>query len=113
MGQKRLDAAASKKVLTSPMTYVDEKRLALDYTVRRLEMASGKICARASERLAKNAAFLDAVSPLRVLSRGYSIVTDTGGKTLASAKALSKGEDIRIKFSEGSALCAVKEIENG
>ena len=54
-----------------------------------------------------NVSTLEAVSPLAVLSRGYSIVTDEKNKILSSAKNLSKDKNIKVNFKEGKVLAKV------
>ncbi len=54
----------------------------------------------------------DALNPLRVLERGYSYVTDSDGRTLTSAKVLSKGSMIDVRFRDGSAEAEVKKVNN-
>ena len=54
-----------------------------------------------------NVSTLEAVSPLAVLSRGYSIVTDDKNKILSSAKNLSKDKNIKVNFKEGKVLAKV------
>ena len=56
------------------------------------------------------AAKLDALSPLAVLSRGYSIVTSEE-KCIVDARTLEIGEKISVKFSDGRIIAEVKEIE--
>ncbi len=65
---------------------------------RRLENASGR---------------LDALSPYKVLDRGYSMVTDSGGRALTSASSLREGSDITVRFRNGSAEASVKKVRLG
>jgi exodeoxyribonuclease VII large subunit len=49
---------------------------------------------------------LDALSPLKVLERGYSIVRETegdeAGKVVRSAGQIQNGQELQITFSDGS-----------
>ena len=55
---------------------------------------------------------LDSLSPLKVLSRGYSIVYDKNGKkVIKSADSLKMGDSIQVRFETGRAKCTVKETE--
>ena len=54
-----------------------------------------------------NVSTLEAVSPLAVLSRGYSIVTDEKNKILSSAKNLTQDKNIKVNFKEGKVLAKV------
>ena len=57
------------------------------------------------------AAGLDALSPLKVLSRGYA-VAQKDGKTVKTAAELNTGDSINLKFTDGVAVCEVKEVES-
>ena len=61
----------------------------------------------------KLAASLDAMSPLRVLSRGYSLTEDELGNTVKRASQLREGERIKLRFAQGSADCRVEKINKG
>lgn len=52
---------------------------------------------------------LRAADPRQILSRGYVLVADAGGKVLKSSALLSEGDDIRVMFSDGALVCTVKE----
>jgi len=55
---------------------------------------------------------LDSLSPLKVLSRGYSIVYDKNGKkVIKSADSLKMGDSIQVRFETGRAKCTVEETE--
>ena len=54
----------------------------------------------------------DALSPLRLLSNGYSYVRDEEGHRISSAGKLTKGELLELHFSDGSAKARVEEISN-
>ena len=56
---------------------------------------------------------LEALSPLAVLDRGYSIVTDRNGETLRSINQVDTGDNISIKFSDGRILAGVQEVQDG
>ena len=56
---------------------------------------------------------LQALSPLAVLGRGYSIVTDKNGNVIKSVSGVSAGDDISIKLSDGRILADVQEVQDG
>ena len=58
--------------------------------------------------LAENAAKLDSLSPLKVLSRGYSLVYK-GDKLLSSSESLEKGEKVSIRFGSGGASAEITD----
>ncbi len=61
--------------------------------------------------LSKRASQLSALSPLSVIARGYSIITDENGKTISNAKKLSVGDSVDIRFAKGRAKATVNEIQ--
>ena len=64
---------------------------------------------RLKERLSANAAHLDALSPLAILERGYSIAEKLPEKTIVTdAGAVEIGDQLRIRFSQGKAICRVE-----
>ena len=53
---------------------------------------------------------LEALDPKRVLSRGYAIIENDDKKAISSASALTAGQKIRAKFSDGEAVAEIKEV---
>lgn len=62
-------------------------------------------------RLSKHAAQLQALSPLSVLSRGYSTVSKEDGSLVKDANQLQKGENIRLQFYKGKARADVTSVD--
>ena len=48
--------------------------------------------------------------PRRVLSRGYSLVTNEKGVVLKQAAGLNAGQHIRVLFSDGTAKATIQEL---
>lgn len=61
-------------------------------------------------KLAVNIAKIDALSPLKILSRGYSVVYDNDNNLVSDADKLSVGDNINIKLCKGKAKCLVEEV---
>ena len=110
---QRLDALKSKRVLTDPGVYLDNRRLDLDRARDRLLAASERQLAAKRQSFVKLGAALDAMSPLRVLSRGYTVSSDREGKVLKSVRDLRSGQEISVRFSDGLADCRVESITEG
>ena len=110
---QRLEAVAQKRVMRDPGVIVDERRLLLDHMQDRLAAAQERNLASKQQRFVKLAASLDALSPLRVLSRGYTIAADREGNTIRSVEALSEGQQIDLRFADGGAACRVETITKG
>ena len=56
-------------------------------------------------------AALDAMSPLKVLTRGYTIASAEDGRCIKSAKDITQGDILQLTFSDGKARCLVEDIE--
>ena len=77
---RRLENLAARRCLKTPLFYVEERSMRLDYTAKAFARSAGICIAKAERRLAGAAGKLDALSPLKVMSRGYAIpVTDAVG----------------------------------
>ena len=105
----KLTELSEKRVLKDPKNYIDDRRQALDSCQMRLIAASERILSKSKHEFAALAASLDAMSPLKVLGRGYSIAQRDDGKILKSAADVSVGDKITVKFKEDSIRCTVTE----
>ena len=108
--RERLDVCAQRRVLTDPMTLVDNRRMELDRSRERLASAEEKILAVKRQRFVASTAKLDAMSPLKVLTRGYAIVDDEKGNAIRSAGQLHSGDRITLRLSDGRANCLVEDV---
>lgn len=109
--RERVDAIGQKRTLTDPGVYIDERRMELDRRRDRLIAAAERGLAGKKQAFIGSAAALDAMSPLRVLSRGYAAAIKPDGSTVKSAGELKAGDKISIRFSDGRAGCTVDNVE--
>ncbi|MDR1589480.1 MAG: exodeoxyribonuclease VII large subunit [Oscillospiraceae bacterium] len=103
----RLDALSVRRCLTDPMSYIDDKRQLLDMTRERLAAAASRGLHRGRERFARAAASLDALSPLRVLGRGYAIVRSPSGAIVKAASDVASGDIITARLKKDEIKCRV------
>ena len=109
--RKRLNDIAGKRVFASPLGYFDEKRMMLDYLSDRFRTIAEKQLTVQNHRLANAAARLDAMSPLKVLGRGYAIALDDSQTAVRSAETLHPGDRLCVRFAAGSAQCEVQSVD--
>jgi exodeoxyribonuclease VII large subunit len=107
--RERLDSCASRRVLLDPMTLVDNRRMELDRSRERLAAAEEKILAGKRQRFVAATAKLDAMSPLKVLARGYAMVSDENGKTIMEARDTQPGQNVQITFRDGGVRARVEK----
>ena len=109
--QERLDSLAQKRVLTDPAALIADKGMQLDHLQHRLAAAMRTVTDRENGRFAALAASLDALSPLRVLGRGYALAQTEDGTVLRSAAQTAAGERIRVRLAQGRLVCDVAETK--
>lgn len=132
--QRQLHTLQQRLEARNPTRYIEEKRVLLDRTTDRLLSAFPAYLAREEQKLtllrrrllaagrdgiqrrrlrfAKTVATLDAISPLRVLARGYAVATKGArGAVVTDAAALKTGDSLHIRFAKGAANCRVTDIE--
>lgn len=118
--REKINSLACTAVMRNPMNYIEEKRMALDKIVAQLLKNASSVISIKKAAFIHLASTLDAISPLKVLGRGYSITTDMDGYVIKSVEDVSMGERIRLKLNEGSLQCIIdavlsegKEYSNG
>ena len=107
MLRKHLDALAAKRVLRDQMAYVQDKRMELLHLQQRLGDLTGAQIAWKKQRFAALAASVDAMSPLKVLGRGYAMARTAGGEIIKAAEDVEIGEHITVKLGRGALACTV------
>ena len=134
MRRRQLQSLSERLSVRTPVRYIAEKRLVLDTLTERLQgtvparlaherqqlrTAQNRLLAagrgnlhRARLRFTQTVASLDAMSPLRVLSRGYAVATKGArGAVVTDAAALKEGDALHIRFAKGAADCRVIHTE--
>lgn len=109
--RQRLDTLAAKRVLTDPMAVIQDKRMLLGYVQKNLYGAQAAQLARPKAKLAALAAALDAMSPLKVLGRGFAMVTDGEGNVVRGIGDAPVGSHVTVALSDGKLECLVEKTE--
>lgn len=107
--RRELEQAGRCRALQDPMNYINDRRMLLDYQRDRLAHGLTGAMGRERERFARLAAALDALSPLKVLGRGYAIPQRSDGAVLRSAKEAMPGETLLLRMADGKVSCKVIE----
>jgi exodeoxyribonuclease VII large subunit len=105
----RLDDLKNRRIMRSPGAYLDVKRLELDRASAGLISAGERQNAARRREYVKLAASLDAMSPLKVLSRGYAFA-ETGGRVVKSTADVKAGDALDVTVSDGSLGCRVEAV---
>ena len=109
--RERVDALGRKRVLTDQLAYVQDKRMELLHLQQRLgDLANAEIT-RKQKAFTALAASLDAMSPLKVLGRGYAVARNEAGQVLKSSGETHIGERIHVTLGSGGLTAVVDHIE--
>ena len=127
-----LEAMAHRRCLENPMGFVEESATQLLQSEQRLHDAIPRLVDRAHEEvrrstrrmqtvgegllrpqqaeMARMAASLEALSPLKVLSRGYAIARDEGGHVVSTVEEVKAGQRVNVLLGEGSFDASVTAV---
>ena len=104
---ERLEQLSNRPVLRSPLASFDGKKQSLELLRNRLVAAqSGRVAAQ-RQRFIAQVGKLDAMSPMKVLTRGYAMVATEDGKIVRSIRDVKPREPIAVRVSDGTIVATV------
>ena len=109
--QKHLDVLSASPALRSPDGYLQQREQGLEMLKNRMNAAYNQNITRKNQQFIAAVSKLDAMSPLKVLSRGYAMAQNQDGEVLRSVGQVQPGEEISITVSDGRIVAAVKNKE--
>ena len=109
--RRHLNILAASPALKSPTGYLERKRTDLHHLQERLLSGQLRSIDRKKQRFIGMTAKLDAMSPLKVLTRGYSMSKKVDGTVIRSINQIAIGDTIRISLSDGSISAAVTDVK--
>ena len=107
--RQHLDVLSKSPALQSPEGYLQQKQRSLELLTSRLAGAENQIIAKNKQRYIGLTAKLDAMSPLKVLTRGYAMAQTEDGTLLRSTKQVDLGQRISVALSDGSLSATVMD----
>lgn len=99
--RQHLNVLHGSPALQSPTGYVDQRKKSLALLSNRLSAGYIQGVERKKRRYVELTAKLDAMSPLKVLTRGYAMAQLRDGTVLRSAAQVNPGDDITVTLSDG------------
>ena len=115
LAAQRLDALAASPALRGPTAYLERKVKDLRLLKNRMISAQERMISASNARFVSCVAKLDAMSPLKVLSRGYAMAQTGNGELLRSIHQVNPGDSILVNISDGTITASVlntKETEH-
>ena len=104
---ERLGSLANRPVLKSPLAAFESRRKALELLEKRLLSAQSGNLAKQRQRFVAQISKLDAMSPLKVLTRGYALVAKEDGQLVRSVRDVKPKEPIAVRVSDGTIVASV------
>lgn len=109
--QQHLNILSQSPALRSPTGYIEQREKNLELLKNRLISAQNQSITRKNARYIAAVSKLDAMSPLKVLTRGYSMAQTERGEVLRSVAQVELGERIHISLSDGKLSATVMNKE--
>ena len=103
----RFEKVMASKVYKDPLKNINDKYLEVDRFAKLIENFGVLKIQKVKGDFSKLVAKLDTLSPLKTLSRGYSI-TEKNGNVVTSAKELVQGDELRLRFIDGEKEAVIK-----
>ena len=110
--RRSLETLASCPQMQSQMRLIDDRRMAILNLDREMENLMSRLLDRKKSSLLQGAAKLDALSPLAVMSRGYSALFNEKGETINKNEQIKAGDRVKVRLSDGTAKAEILEVES-
>ena len=111
--QQHLKVLSDSPALRSPEGYLLQRKKALELLKNRLLAAQNQQLNAKTRRFVALTAKLDAMSPLKVLSRGYAMTQLTDGQIVRSVHDVAPGDQIRVTLEDGHFFASVTDTKEG
>ena len=111
LASQRLEGLAASAALRSPTGYLDRREKDLGLLKEKLLAAQNRELSKAQQKYVANVAKLDAMSPLKVLSRGYAMAQKETGELIRSVKQTTTGESIVVSLADGKLNASILSIK--
>lgn len=90
---------------------IDSLKTSFSYHEKKLRDMPGVLLERRRGKLQSLSGQLDALSPLRVLARGFSVVTDAQNKIITDSADLQTGDAVTLRFAQGTAKAQITSVQ--
>ncbi len=101
----------NRLIQSSPADKIKRHEDAVSRLEKRLFNSVNASLQQRQQQLSASAKLLESVSPLSILSRGYSITRSDSGTIIKSAEQLQTGDSVTTRFAKGSIISEVKSVE--
>lgn len=108
LNKAKYKSICEKPIFAKPEKLIQQREEQLDYLTEKLILVFNSTLKNQQSRLSNAVSKLDALSPLKVLSRGYSIA-EIDNKPITSINDAEKGDKLTLKLNDGKLVCTVDD----
>ena len=108
--RQHLHILQQSPALQSPTRYLSQRRDALKHIHTSLISSQQRAVSMKRQQFVSLTAKLDAMSPLKVLTRGYSMLCGENGNVIRSVRLTSVGNHVTVLLSDGKMDATINEI---
>ena len=109
--RRHLQILSQSPSLRSPTGYLEQKEKSLELLKNRLISAQNQEITKKNQRYIACVSKLDAMSPLKVLTRGYAMAQTEQGEVLRSVSQVERGQRVHLHVSDGQLTATVMDIK--
>ena len=107
--RRQLNLLSNNASLQNPLQYIKQRRQATEHLFSRLTSGYERSVSTKKQQFVSMTAKLDAMSPLKVLTRGYSMTQDSAGNLITSVSQTCEGDHICVYLSDGTVSAVVAD----
>ena len=109
--KNQLENLKKRLELSSPSARLESEKRTLDLKFRLIERSTLDIFRKEKDRLGIIVGKLEAMNPLAVLTRGYSVTRKPDGTLVSSVKDVTKGDIVDVVFTDGTAEAQILSLK--
>ena len=106
---ERIREIISRPTMQNPLAYIQQLQMRLDSARTQLLLSQERTLSSLRRPFTERASKLDALSPLKVLSRGFALIS-AEDRPITDIRQLSPGDRIRLQLHNGAADCITQEV---
>ena len=106
---RRLENLSARPIMESPLSFIQQHRQDLDRLNERMDAAQRHNISEKKQKYIRLVSSLEALSPMKVLTRGFSVATTSKGTVIRRADQVNTGDAVRVRLAEGALDCRVEK----
>lgn len=107
--RKELDSILSRNIFTNPDFITEDRKIQLDNISEKLMNLYQNKIEKSKNSLLGYTTKLEALNPISVLNRGY-LIASRENERIKSVKSIKKDDEVKLKFSDGTAMCRITDV---